>query len=190
MATTKLKGKLSPWLKDKRMKKVSQFIDNNKKVIDIGCDDAALLNYVSVKHYTGIDNNNDIIRENIVKSHDCPWIDFKCIDLNNGLESNKLYDVVVLSAIVEHLKDFSILMKDINNITEQDCKVIITTPIKKSDLILKIGARLGLFSKESLDEHEHYFFKKDFTNIKGWKMTNYKTFEFGLNQLIVLEKIK
>ena len=190
MSTTKLKGKLSPWLRNIRLKKVAEYIEHNKTILDLGCDDASLLNFITCKHYTGIDNNKDLIEENKFKCRDCAWMDFRYVDLKEGIQSDKVYDIIVMSAIIEHLHNINSLLNDIYAITTPDCKIIITTPVRKSDSVLKFGARLGVFSKESLDEHDRYYNKNDFLNLDGWQMKEYKTFEFGLNQLIVLEKVK
>jgi 2-polyprenyl-3-methyl-5-hydroxy-6-metoxy-1,4-benzoquinol methylase len=189
MTKTKLRGLLSPLLRRLRIREVARFVGENKKILDAGCDDASLINSIKkIKHYTGIDINKKLIEQNISKYAKYKNIEFKQVDLNKKIRINLKYDVVVLSAVIEHINNFNNLLSNIKEITEKNSRIIITTPAKKSDLILKLGAVFGIFSKESLDEHEHYFSYKDFTNLKDWKLKKYCKFECGLNQLIILEK--
>ena len=65
MGRTKLNGLLSPFLKWVRLRNVSKFIGKNKSILDAGCDDARLLNFIkNIKHYTGVDSNREVIEQN------------------------------------------------------------------------------------------------------------------------------
>ena len=168
---------------------VSKFIGKNKSILDAGCDDARLSNFIkNIKHYTGVDSNREVIEQNRKRFEKHDNIDFSVADLDGDLKFNERYDVVVLAAVIEHLKDLPGFLSKIKRATHKDSLVLITTPLRKSDRILKVGARLGIFSKESLDEHQDYFSRKDFADLADWKLRVYETFEFGLNQLVALAR--
>jgi 2-polyprenyl-3-methyl-5-hydroxy-6-metoxy-1,4-benzoquinol methylase len=189
MKKTKLRGLLSPFLKKIRLKKIVKFIGKNKTILDIGCDDASLLEFIrSVKHYTGIDLNHKVIEQNKKRFGKFKNIDFFKINFNEKINLNKKYDIIVLSAVIEHIDDFGEFLSNIKNLIHKESLLLITTPTKKSDIILKFGASFCIFSKESLDEHQKYFSYKDFVGLKDWKLKLYKKFEFGLNQLLILER--
>lgn len=105
-------------------------------------------------------------------------------DVEKGLAySDKTFDYVTMLAVIEHLNDYRKVLAECHRVMKDNGLVVITTPKEKIEWIIKIYAK-----KESKD-HKRHFTKKDFENIKGFKLINYSTFELGMNQLIVLKKI-
>jgi len=184
-----LNGILSPFLKHLRIKKIIKYIKPNSNILDIGCDEAYILKFIKgFNYYLGIDINSKIIEYNKTKFRELKNVDFSNMDIETIESIDKKFNIVILAAVIEHIKDFNSLLEKLYDLTTEDGLLIITTPTKKSDRILKIGAKLKIFSKESLDEHEKYFGKEDFLKNKKWEILLFSFFEFFLNQLIILKK--
>ncbi len=184
-----LNGILSPFLKHLRIKKIIKHIKPNSNILDIGCDEAYILKFIKeFNYYLGIDINPEIIEYNKTKFKEMKNVDFSNMDIETIDNIDKEFNIVILAAVIEHLKDFTSLSEKLYNLTTEDALLIITTPTKSSDRILKIGARLKVFSKESLDQHEKYFKKQDFSELDKWEISHFSFFEFFLNQLIILKK--
>ena len=192
---SRLKGLLSGLLTRLRLNKVIKYVTDPGKLLDVGCDDAYLLGLLLKKNnpclYVGVDNHQECINDCEEKFSDIgkEWAYFFVIDANEDLPfNNNNYDYVVLSAIIEHLNNFDNLLKELTRVTKDNSRIIITTPTRIADTVLKIGASIGLFANDSLEEHVKYYSKKDFINLKGWELKKYQKFELGMNQLIILEK--
>ncbi len=187
---TTLNGILSPLLKYIRIKKILKYIDKDASILDIGCDEAYILKYINNYNcYLGIDINSEIIKYNKIKYSKMKKISFYSMDIEQSIGNiDKKFDTVILTAVIEHLKDFYGLLSKLSDITTDKAILIITTPAKVSDKILKIGAKIKIFSSESLDEHEQYFKKTDFKELEKWELKYYSLFELFMNQLIILKK--
>jgi len=185
---SKLNGLFSPTLRNIRLKLVAKEVESGKKVLDLGCGDGSLINLIQFSEYMGVDNDKEQIMCNLCKHSGVRNASFDWCNLNEELFLQGKYDVIVMSAVIEHLYFFPKILSNLSNVMEEKCKIIITTPTSKADEVLWFGSMLGLFSKGSLEEHSLYYKKTDFLNIWEWKLVKYKTFELGLNQLIVLEK--
>jgi len=184
------RGLFSLFLQYKRLKKVANYIkEKNTKILDIGCGNGYLLNFLSgFKEYTGIDKDKKLIELN-KREKQKKNIKFYYFDISKIDKLKQIYDYFVLAAVIEHITNFESILKKIEKISARKAKIIITTPDKKGDLILKFGSKLGLFSKESNKEHVRYYDKNEFRALNSWKPVVYKKFELGLNQFIVLEKL-
>ncbi len=186
-----LNGLLSPLLKHLRMKKIIKFIREGDSILDIGCDEAYLIKiFKDYSFYYGIDINEKIIKYNQKRFKNNKNIKFHSGDIEKLYPSffEMKFNTIILSAIVEHLKSVQKLFSLLYEITEDNAKIIITTPTPYADKILKIGAKLKIFSKDSLDEHKMYYDKFFFKKLKKWELSEFKYFEFFLNQLIILSK--
>jgi len=104
-------------------------------------------------------------------------------DVEKGiLYMNKTFNYVTMLALIEHLNNYKKVLSECCRVMKDDGLLIITTPKKKADWIINI------YAKEQGRDHKKYFIKKDFENIKGFRLIDYSTFELGMNQLIVLKK--
>jgi 2-polyprenyl-3-methyl-5-hydroxy-6-metoxy-1,4-benzoquinol methylase len=106
---------------------------------------------------------------------------------------NKSFDTIVMLAVIEHLeyrntfKIISMLKSHLN----ANGRIILTTPSPCAKLILDTLAYVGLLDKENMKEHKHYWSKKDLNLLARktkLKITVFKYFQFGLNQMVVLDK--
>ena len=189
---TKLKGILSPLLQKIRLNKIIKYVTKPGTILDIGCDNGDLLIYLDQrpKYYLGIDNNYEIISDNInkyknkkIKFTFCSIEDFK---------SDLKFDYIILAALIEHISDEVELSKLLKTLSHENTNIIITTPMPAAEKLLSIGAKFGIFAKESLEEHKKYYDKRElqkFADEQGFKVLHYNKFEFGLNQICVLKLI-
>lgn len=92
------------------------------------------------------------------------------------------YDYITMLAVIEHLDDSSQAIAECLRILKNGGLLIITTPLEKAERYIKY------YNKNVGKDHKAYYSNKDFLNIQGLDLIRYKTFDLGLNQLIVLEK--
>ena len=180
MANQSTEGTFSPLLKRWRIGIVQPLIYG--RVLDFGCGDGELAKYVGPTKYCGLDQDEQTI--NIARQlHPDHFF------INSISQIQGLFDTLVLSAVVEHLAEphqtisflATFLKKDIQS------KIIITTPHPRAEWVHNLGASLGLFSKHAAEENNILFTEETLIQLTpaGLKMSLYKTFQFGFNQLAI-----
>lgn len=183
-------GLFSNFLQKRRLKKILQFLPRkfeNFELLDYGCGDGALIEYINKKkiNYFGFDIDTDLINENINNYNKKKY--------KFGTElPNKKFDIIVLSAVIEHLPNPTKVISELKNLLKNNNSyLIITTPNKYFRLIHHIGAILGIFSKEADEEHNIMFSKKTLTRLAQdtkLKMTNFSYFLLLANQIAIFKK--
>lgn len=111
----------------------------------------------------------------------------------NDLPDGRQFNVITLLAVLEHIptSQQESLAKSIHEALLPGGRLIITVPSPQVDMILEVLLKLRLIDGMSLEEHfgykpedtERIFAKPHF------KLLNKKTFQLGLNNLFVFEKI-
>lgn len=98
-------------------------------------------------------------------------------------------------AVIEHLEPAGLpaLMAEIRRVLKPGGRLVLTTPHAFADGILRFLARLGLVSKEEIDEHKSLFRHRhirDLLALAGFPAgkTRVRGFLMGLNILAVAEK--
>ena len=137
--------------------------ESDKKLLDIGCGDKSFIN--SLKHINAI------------------GIDIKYDqDAEKGLNyKEETFDYITLLAVIEHFHDYRKVIKDCHRVLKNNGLLIMTTPFRKTERFIR------LYQKGDIG-HIGYFSRKDFNRLNKFRLIHYSTFEFGLNQLIVLKK--
>jgi len=183
---------LTPFLQEKRISKVKRHVKGN--LLDVGCGSGALLPCVDPSSiYVGIDLNEKNISDLKQKF---PQYDFLKINVENGLNLNlfkkiDIFDTITMIALIEHISDPHLLLTDSYNLLNKGGKLILTTPSPFGDKIHKLGAMVGLTSKEAVRPHVKIYSKADLYETLasyGFTKFEYHTFLFGLNQLVIVEK--
>ncbi len=145
---------------DYKFREVAKLIPPNSKVLDIGCNNGKLRNFLVDCAYYGIDLDknliNQLIRENIKA---------KQIDLNKEeipFKEEK-FDYIALLDVLEHVLDPKKLLNDSKKRLKDKGKIIITLP---NDYHLLNKIRF-VFNKPLIEDpfaphgHLHYFSIKD-----------------------------
>lgn len=156
---------IKPITKRIRAFKAKKFIEDkqDKKLLDIGCNDRFFINSFKKLKVDGID----------IKYGQ---------DAEQGLDyKDNSFDYVTMLAVIEHFNNHNKVISECYRVLKNNGLMIITTPFKKAEIFIKIYHKL---------DHKRYFIKKDFENLKGFELIHYSIFEFRLNQLVVLKKIK
>jgi ubiquinone/menaquinone biosynthesis C-methylase UbiE len=102
------------------------------------------------------------------------------------LPSNSV-DRVVLLAVLEHVDDALLTLKEAYRVLEPGGIIVLTTPTPPSKPILEfLSFYLHLISPREIAEHKRYLAPSETKQLlaqAGFRDPRVKTFEFGLNQL-------
>jgi len=179
-------GILSPVIEFIRLKNVSRYI-SGKKILDCGCGSSKILNFLDTDcFYTGIDSISKIIIKNKA-SH--PHHDFLCLNLeNDSFSTLGKFDSIILSAVIEHLSNPEALLRKLYVHSHNNTILIITTPNPKFSLLIKMGIKLGLLSREAHFEHKKLYKKEEIRELlkkSKFKIKKYYKFLLRANQMCV-----
>lgn len=187
MKSQSTEGILSPFLQKKRFVAIQKFLKKIKyqRILDYGCGDGKLIKFLkkNVK-YTGLDINRELIINNKKRYPKANFL--------NKL-GNKKFDVIVLSAVIEHAPDPLKLLRSLKkNLNNKQSIIIITTPNKYFDIFHRIGSFFKIFSQEAADEHNVMFSKRDiyiYAKQTSYEVVKFNYFLLYANQVAVLKSI-
>jgi 2-polyprenyl-3-methyl-5-hydroxy-6-metoxy-1,4-benzoquinol methylase len=184
-------GLLSGYLRKARFNIATKYL-KGKNLLDIGCDEGHIIPFIPKKiKYSGLERNEAML---IKAKKKYPKIVFHDLEINpNNISNLKLgkYDNILLLAVIEHMNNPIKFLLCLNQLLNEKGRIIITSPSKSSDLILRI---MSFFRLARNDKHEHEFYVNNKMMSKlyksgKFKKIKYKKFQFGLNQLWVIEKV-
>ncbi|RWK09368.1 class I SAM-dependent methyltransferase [Mesorhizobium sp.] len=179
-----LDGLLSPFLRKQRMGAAAPFIGG--RVLDFGCGIGLVCDMVDANKYAGVDIDARVIE--IARSRN-PNGRFYTLDQMDSLEG-EVFDTVVGLAIIEHLPDPLRFLNDARRRLAPGGRLVLTTPNPILDWAHGLGSRIGIFARESHDEHQSLMNRKQLADAgdrTGLRMTTFRRFLFGANQLAVFE---
>ncbi len=179
---------LTPWLHRKRIEIIRPFIKGD--VLDIGCGPVDSSKFEGIRDYTGIELSQSYVDRLKEKNPEYHFIQMN-LDVDEFPDKSLKFDTIVMTAVIEHLKNPDNILSQISSLLNIRGKFIITTPSPMGDDIHQIGAGLGLTSKEAVDDHFFIYGKKELKKIlwrNGLQIYIYKKFIFKLNQLVVCKK--
>lgn len=174
-----------------RLKKVVSYVDNGDRVLDFGCGHQAyFLRHIKNIVSSGIGIDYDA--ENIKIGGNVKLVKLRFID-KLPLADN-YFDKVFLLAVVEHIPLMSEfpLLRELRRILKKGGKIILTTPTPFGKKVLEFLAfKLKIISAKEIRDHKKYYNYSDLREIASklnFKIVKYKTFQFGINSICVMEK--
>ncbi len=150
----------------KRALMVSKYIrdEKDKTLLDVGCGD---------RYFIERFHNTKCVGEDLRSGNDA----------DDGLRhDDDVFDYVTMLAVAEHLKRPSYVFSEVRRVLKDGGLFVLTTPKKQVDKLINTY----------LDHSGHlmYLDRDYFSNIKGFRVNYYGTFELGCNQIVVLESTK
>ena len=155
--TTRGKGILEPSLAFMRARKANALIAAQLRsgyILDIGCG-----TYPYFLAHTSFEKKFAIDQIALPKqTFESLKIEHFTLDLDSKPKlpfDDDFFSVVTLLAVVEHLDpaNMALLFKEIYRVLKPGGQVVLTTPAAWSDGLLKFMSRVGLVSKEEIEEH-------------------------------------
>ena len=176
------------FLRARRIAIVRKYITKQSIVCDIGCGhEGYLLHSLSNNFAYGYGFDKEVVKS---KVSNIKLINSD-IEKQINLASNTI-DVIFMLAVIEHLDNAEKLIEECCRMLKNGGKLVITTPTKSSKWLLELLAfKLKLLDAKNMAEHKHYFDRKEITSllaVNGFKNVSVKTFQLGLNMLIVAQK--
>lgn len=183
MSGGNLDGLLSPYLRQQRLQVARAYISG--RVLDFGCGTADVCGIVDEASYFGVDLDTSVLdaaRKKYPRASFFTPDEFKAW---NGPP----FDTVVALAVIEHLPDPAGFLTLMKQYMAAGGKIVLTTPNPSLDWAHGLGARFGVFAKESHDEHQSLMDRSGIEKAgaaAGLKLKKYERFLFGANQLAIL----
>ncbi len=175
-------GLLSPLLQRQRVRAVRGFLSG--AVLDIGCGNGVLAAYCDQGTYLGIERDPAIL---MTAKATMPDYTFKAELPDAGC----LFETVVALAVIEHIAEPAAALEEWAVHMQPNGQMVLTTPKPAFEWVHEAGAKVGLFSHDAAEEHETLIDEASMANIAaaaGLKVTLYRTFLGGANQLFCLRK--
>lgn len=183
-------GLLSNYLRAARFKRVIPHIKAGK-LLDIGCDQGYIIPYLPEGiEYFGIERNETLFNKARTRY---PQHSFFHMDVTAD-STIKIkptdFDTILMIAVIEHMDKPMDVLDKLRSMLNKKGRIVITSPSRKSHKLLVMLSHLGLARK---DKHEHQSYVNNKTMSRlfvpgKFKLILHKRFQFGLNQLWVLER--
>jgi len=180
---------LEKLLRKIRISKVIPYLKKSDYICDIGCGiNADFL--MSIKSF--INKGWGIDKKVLLDSADN--ITIKRIELFSSVPfDDNFFDVVTMMAVLEHLNNISLILKEVYRILKPNGILILTTPNPSAKPILEFLAyKLNLLDVNEISDHKYYCSMnnliKELQNAK-LKVIKSKFFEFKFNSLIIAKKL-
>jgi len=184
-------GLLSPLLSRWRLSRVLAHIPPGARVLDGGCGSGRLCTLLPQGCcYVGVDMAPPAGREEA----GCETT-FVAADLTSDEDLERVreqgpFDVIVLSAVLEHFDDPAGLLARLTPHLGAEGCFVVTTPSPRIRRLHEFGGKLGLFSKHGAEQHKLLLDRqtlRDLAGRAGLRVTAFEMFQAGLNQLAVLQ---
>lgn len=181
---------LSAYLARRRQAMIAKHIRGD--VLDIGCQQGQLRERLAERmgRYAGIDLQAADIEEARRNHPDC---EFRVLDIDDeplGYEAE--FDTIILCAVIEHIFNLKHLGRNIFRALRPGGQVVLTTPTPfGNDVVHRLGAVLGLFSRDAADDHIAIFNRariEIFAREAGLVLAEYRRFQLECNQIAILKR--
>ena len=178
---------LTPFLQKQRFGIIQPYLAGD--VLDLGCGLALVSEMLKPdQRYVGVEGPSSFLEW--LHAHR-PELSFYQRDLDmQPLDLGQKFDTILMIAVIEHLEKPGFVLSQMPSHLKTDGRLVITTPSPAGDRIHQIGARLGLFSKEAMHEHETIFTRTSLNRLaeqNALELIQYRTFLLGGNQLFIFQ---
>ncbi len=173
-----------------RTRETLGYVKEGATVLDMGCGDGYLLRKLSkkIRSGTGID-------ERITPGKDGNII-FRKFSIKRKIPfRNSTFDVVTMTAFIEHLDNPEKVLRDVNRVLKKGGLCIITTPTRRAKPLWELLVKMGLSDEEADEEgieaHKNYFSPDSLRTIlekSNFRQIHAKKFEFGMNYMVIGQK--
>jgi len=167
-----------------RFSKVKKYVEKDTVLCDIGCgfNGAFLLSLMGrIKEGYGFDRKVSEYSEANIHLAEVE-------NLENGIPmGDDSVDAATLLALLEHLNNPHLVIKDVYRILKPGGRIALTTPTPLAKPVLEFLAfKLNIISKEEISDHKHYFTPEEISNLLqsiGFGDIKVRKFQFGFNQI-------
>lgn len=176
-------GLLSPLLRARRTAAARPFLKG--RVLDVGCGTGALAARVAPDRYDGADTDAESLRL-ARRAH--PKHRFHAIGPDGALPAGQ-FDTVVALATVEHVPDVPAFLARLRDRLAPKGRILLTTPSPSLGWAHRLGAKLGIFSREAAAEHHELLDDEALARhaaAAGLRVERADQFLAGANQLFIL----
>jgi 2-polyprenyl-3-methyl-5-hydroxy-6-metoxy-1,4-benzoquinol methylase len=173
-------GLLSPFLQRRRVSAARPHLRG--KVLDIGCGNGVLADFIAPADYLGMDRNPAVLARARERHPGYTFVE-------QLPAPAPVYDTVVSLAVIEHISDPAEAMTAWSKYLKPGGRMVLTTPHPAFEWIHEAGAAVGVFSADAAEEHEEMIDRKRMEVLlqsKPMRIDRYERFLFGVNQLFVL----
>jgi len=177
---------LEPYLRSVRIRKVINYIPKGI-LVDMGCGNGEFLKKISNRIIKGIGFDD-------IEATKKGKVELKKAKLHKKipLGSNSV-DCVTMLASLEHFEYPIELLMEASRILKKNRVLLITSPTPRAKKILEfLSYKLKILSPKQIRDHKNYFSKFQIKEIliNRCKFTKViaKTFQFGLNNLVIARK--
>lgn len=191
----KLEGVLAQWRMNAVLAAIKPSL-HGTEILDIGCGSYPLwLANAPFQRKVGMDQAGSPWTTGPGRPPDLEFVQFGLGEEARLPFPDASFSCVSSLAVIEHLEPAILpgLMAEIHRILKPGGQVLLTTPHAYADSVLRGMARMGLVSKEEIDEHKSLFFHGRIRELlRGGGFPSAKTvvsgLMVGLNILAVAEK--
>lgn len=189
---TRGKGLLEKYLAAQRRRMVESLIPEHARsgrILDLGCGTGAcFLMSTRFREKVGIDRN--LSKKSVTEAAKCGvrLISHDLLNIDTLPLADESFHVVTMMAVIEHIsrEECKRLFVKAKALLVSGGLLILTTPNRWTDRLLRVLARLGIVSQEEIDEHQHMYTARDLQLLMeeaGFTSANITIgkFELGMN---------
>ncbi|MBC7381372.1 MAG: methyltransferase domain-containing protein [Bacteroidia bacterium] len=180
---------LDRYLQKIRIQKAGKYIRKNDTVLDIGSVDGIMF-----ESWRGLIGKSIGVDPTLKTKIETDLYTLYPGYFPEACPQNITFNAITLLAVLEHIptSEQTRLAADCYNFLQPGGRLIITVPSPQVDTILSVLLKLRLIEGMSLEEH--YGYKPSDTELifsqPHFKLIHKRSFQFGLNNLFVFERVE
>ena len=174
---------LSGFLQEQRFRSIIPYLMGS--ILDLGCGLTNLTCFIHPRQrYIGVEGPPAY---QAWLAQNRPGCHFYQRDLDQDLPTlDEQFDASSMTAVIEHLEQPGLILRQLPTVMKPGASLVTTEPSPLGDRIHRFGARLGMFSKEAVEEHHTIFSPpsiRSALSASGLELLEYQRFLLGGNQI-------